>query len=132
VSKFYLLPYSEWPEEEKEKKRNFARAWINIKENKLRRYQTSLLKFYNLTWENYVKILEQQEYLCAICGKQLVVPGQGEYNGNDTAVVDHNHETGVVRGILCRKCNKALGGFGDDISIIKKAFNYLEGNRDGC
>jgi hypothetical protein len=35
-------------------------------------------------------------------------------------------------GILCRKCNKALGGFGDDISIIKKAFNYLEGNRDGC
>lgn len=132
MSKFYLLPYSEWPEEEKEKKRNFARAWINIKENKLRRYQTSLLKFYNLTWENYVKILEQQEYLCAICGKQLVVPGQGEYNGNDTAVVDHNHETGVVRGILCRKCNKALGGFGDDISIIKKAFNYLEGNRDGC
>ena len=82
MSKFYLLPYSEWPEEEKEKKRNFARAWINIKENKLRRYQTSLLKFYNLTWENYVKILEQQEYLCAICGKQLVVPGQGEYNGN--------------------------------------------------
>ena len=70
--------------------------------------------------------------MCAICGKQLVVPGQGEYNGNDTAVVDHNHETGVVRGILCRKCNKALGGFGDDISIIKKAFNYLEGNRDGC
>lgn len=132
MSKFYLLPYSEWPEEEKEKKRNFARAWINIKENKLRRYQTSLLKFYNLTWENYVKILEQQEYLCDICGKQLVVPGQGEYNGNDTAVVDHNHETGVVRGILCRKCNKALGGFGDDISIIKKAFNYLEGNRDGC
>ena len=131
MSKFYLLPYSEWPEEEKEKKRNFARAWINIKENKLRRYQTSLLKFYNLTWENYVKILEQQEYLCAICGKQLVVPGQGEYNGNDTAVVDHNHETGVVRGILCRKCNKALGGFGDEISIIKKAFNYLEGNRDG-
>ena len=132
ATKFYLLPYSEWPEEEKEKKRNFARAWINVKENKLRRYQKSLLRCYNLTWEQYVSLLETQEFSCAICQKALVVPGQGEYNGDDTAVVDHDHTTGHVRGLLCRKCNKALGCFSDNILVLQQAINYLKGNRYGC
>ena len=130
--KFYLLPYAEWPLEEKEKKRAYASAWINVKENKLRRYQKSILREYNLSWNHYLELLEKQQFSCAICKKNLVVPGQGEYNGDDTAVVDHNHDTGEVRGLLCRKCNKALGCFLDSSVIIREALTYLEGNSHGC
>lgn len=132
ATKFYLLPYSEWPEEEKEKKRAYASAWIKVKENKLRSYQKHIKRSYNLSWEDYVIFLEKQNFKCAICNKDLVVPGQGEYNGNDTAVVDHNHTTGIVRGLLCRKCNKALGGFSDSAVILQTALNYVKDNSNGC
>ena len=44
---------------------------------------------------------------------------------HDTLSVDHCHSTGKVRGLLCKKCNLALGGFGDDPEKIKKALKYL-------
>lgn len=44
--------------------------------------------------------------------------------------VDHNHNTGAIRGVLCSRCNGALGQFRDRISLLKKAIQYLE-DRDG-
>ena len=44
----------------------------------------------------------------------------------DKKDIDHCHDTGVVRGVLCPKCNKALGLFDDNLNIIKKSIKYLE------
>lgn len=61
------------------------------------------------------KILEEQGFKCAICGDQI------DHSGH----VDHNHETGKIRGMLCRMCNPALGGFKDSLEIVERAVTYL-------
>ena len=59
---------------------------------------------------------------CEICKN----PFSG-YAGSKTAqVIDHCHKTRVIRGVLCQRCNKALGGFSDDIAILRSAITYLE------
>ena len=69
-----------------------------------------------MTMEEYNKLLEKQDYGCSICGNN---------NGNRAMFVDHDHESGEVRGLLCTRCNCALGLFDDDIEIMKKAIEYI-------
>jgi hypothetical protein len=65
-------------------------------------------------------MLEAQDYKCAICGVlDVVAPGNG------ALAVDHCHETGRVRGLLCSICNTSLGGFRDDPELLQRAVNYL-------
>jgi len=66
---------------------------------------------YGITKEDFKKLYEQQEGACAVCGKFL------EYNGLDTHI-DHDHDTGKVRGILCSNCNTALGLLKENVEII--------------
>lgn len=73
------------------------------------------LKQYGLTEETYNDLLVDQNYCCKICNKKP------DYN----LYVDHNHETGQVRGLLCLQCNTALGNFYDDIGLLQKAIEYL-------
>ncbi len=56
---------------------------------------------------------------CAICGTKT--PG-----GRGRFVVDHDHKTGVVRGLLCNLCNPALGLFKDNPSLLESAIRYLK------
>ena len=73
----------------------------------------------NVTDEAYKEMLDSQNRRCAICGEQP--------NGISLAV-DHNHETGKVRGLLCRNCNLALGLFKDNQTLLASAKSYLERN----
>ena len=77
-----------------------------------------LLKCYNITPEEYDKIYKQQEGKCDICGTH-----QSKFKTR--LHVDHNHETGEVRGLLCYKCNMILGYSNDDIKILEYAIKYL-------
>jgi hypothetical protein len=43
-----------------------------------------------------------------------------------TLAVDHDHKTGKVRGLLCHKCNKSIGGLQDSVVLLRKAADYLE------
>jgi len=70
--------------------------------------------------EVYYKLLEQQNKKCAICG------GDG---GGRVLNLDHDHETGKVRGLLCHHCNIALGNFRDNISSLISAAKYLMKSR---
>jgi hypothetical protein len=76
---------------------------------------------YGLTVGDYDVMLAAQGGGCAICGRAA-------HNGNDTRKlhVDHDHETGRVRGILCANCNRILGLAGDDTGILRKAADYLD------
>jgi len=72
---------------------------------------------------------------CGICDKDLTLPERKQGQKLSCAVIDHNHTTGNIRGLLGNSCNKALGLFGDDVNIVKKAVYWLneEGNyeKDG-
>lgn len=79
-------------------------------------------KRYNITKEEYESLLERQNGCCAICEKpQFELMGRIRYLG-----IDHNHETGKVRGLLCDICNRGIGYFKDDFRLITKAINYLK------
>jgi hypothetical protein len=74
---------------------------------------------YNLTTEEYDAKLRSQNYSCAICNIH-----RDDYS-KDFAV-DHCHQTGKVRALLCNNCNCGLGFFKDNPRIIKKAISYLD------
>ena len=79
-----------------------------------------LVRAFGITIEQYEEILDRQSGCCAICGKT-----KADDSLKADLAVDHCHKTGKVRGLLCRHCNVALGKFGDDAEMLKKAINYL-------
>jgi len=62
----------------------------------------------------YEKLLQEQQGRCAICRAKREL------------VVDHNHDTGAVRGLLCYPCNVGLGCFADDEYVLRRALKYLD------
>lgn len=85
------------------------------KKNGTRKY--FLKRRYGITQDDFDRMVETQEGLCAICKK----PG-----GKKPWHVDHDHKTGKVRGILCHHCNTALGNFNDDLEVLQRALDYLK------
>jgi hypothetical protein len=70
-----------------------------------------------------------EDYRCPVCGgNEEDVKGKGNTR-NGSWVLDHCHDTDSFRGWLCHKCNRALGGFNDDISLLKNAIQYLKGTK---
>jgi hypothetical protein len=80
---------------------------------------------YGITLEEYQNKLKLQEHTCAICNDKFDI-NKGKYAFS----LDHDHATGKIRDFLCSSCNLALGGFRDDIKILKSAIMYLEGHTD--
>lgn len=68
---------------------------------------------YGISADRVAEMVEQQGGLCAICGLGRPL------------VVDHDHESGQFRGLLCRQCNAALGMFSDEAARIQAAADYL-------
>lgn len=68
---------------------------------------------YKLTLEDYNNLLDKQDNKCAICSRESKL------------VIDHCHESGKVRGLLCHNCNIGLGLLGDMKKSLKKAYEYL-------
>lgn len=83
----------------------------------------NLKKLFGITSDGFDKILESQGGCCLICGDENPPPVRKEQmNG---FVVDHCHDTGIIRGILCQSCNKALGFLRDDPNTAERAYKYL-------
>lgn len=80
-------------------------------------------RVYGLSLKEYLEMAEKQHFVCAICGKENFAMGANHTGG---LLVDHDHRTGKVRGLLCHNCNRALGLFHDDVSTISSAIKYLE------
>lgn len=76
-----------------------------------------LKKRYGITPEQYVAMLASVGGLCEICGTV-------GYDGKKLSV-DHCHETGKIRGLLCNRCNMALGAFNDSPRLLSRAIKYI-------
>jgi len=77
---------------------------------------------YGITADEYHALLIKQKSKCAICDKVFE-----DTTRATKAHVDHCHKTGRIRGLLCNGCNLVLGHFDDDVNILKKAMEYLNG-----
>lgn len=114
--------------------RQYCREWRQVAENRVRdseyrkqhradptkvekiraRGRRSNIRVkYGLTNAEYDKLLAEYGYACAICF------------GDDVLCVDHCHETGRVRGILCVRCNSGIGFLRDSAELVKRAAEYL-------
>jgi hypothetical protein len=95
------------------------RAWRTPEKTK----QYNLKKDFDLTPEGYKKMLDEQGGVCAICKELETTVRCGKVQALS---VDHCHTTGKIRGLLCNRCNRALGKFKDNIVTIQRALSYLE------
>lgn len=112
-------------ERNKEKEIERGRKWAKENpESKKKIYRRQNLKRnYGITLEEYEDLLRQQGGRCAICKSADPVH-------TTNFAVDHCHDTGVVRGLLCMNCNQGLGKFKDSKEILSRAIEYL-GEFDG-
>ena len=86
-----------------------------------------LLREYGITYDRYEEMLLEQSNLCAICRTEGFVMDKERHKLK--LVVDHCHSTGVVRGLLCHNCNRALGLLKDNLTTIANSMEYLKVQR---
>ncbi len=108
----YAKQYRETHKTEIKKWRQTHKKQIKIK---------FMLKTYGISLTEYNEILKKQKRLCAICGKK--------FKNSGDCHIDHNHKTGKVGGLLCGKCNRGIGMFEENISILENAIKYLKKER---
>ena len=119
VRKLYMKQYNlkrkekqnlylkEYRENNKEYFKNYHAAY----------YKTKRYDKYGLTKEQFLSMLDTQKNKCAICSI--------EFSNTQRINIDHCHSSGIVRGLLCFHCNTGMGQFKDNVSILKKAIEYL-------
>lgn len=78
------------------------------------------------TWEQQQEMLTKQGNVCAICHRPEKVVRDGKQKA---LAVDHDHQTGKVRGLICSACNQGLGNFQDNPDLLRNAVFYLEQHR---
>lgn len=82
---------------------------------------------HSITLEEYNKMLDEQKGVCAICFKKET--DKESSKKIKSLAVDHDHKTGKIRGLLCSRCNKAIGLFRDNLETLQSAFKYLKRNK---
>jgi hypothetical protein len=112
---------------DKEKAREYAVAYRAANKDKIAAYTAAnskkriayqRLRNTGVTQEQYDGAYLKQKGVCAICSCECT-------SGRKLSA-DHCHKTGVFRGLLCTKCNTAIGKLNDDALLVEKALNYLK------
>lgn len=81
-----------------------------------------LMHSYKLSEEEYTEMLDKTRGCCPVC-----LQGFTFGKTKRRIVIDHNHETGEVRGLLCSSCNVGLGQVGDTLESVERLVKYLKG-----
>jgi hypothetical protein len=92
-----------------------------IKNKTYEEQRGSRIRSYGISTEDYDQMLLDQNGVCYICNKKP--------SDKRALDIDHNHKTGVVRGLLCSKHNRAIGLFDDSINLLARAIEYLSRNK---
>lgn len=85
---------------------------------RLASWRCHVKKQYGMTLDEYAAFIKARDGRCEICCERA-----------DPPQLDHDHTTGKVRGLLCRRCNVSLGNFRDDPRILYAAVRYLEAHK---
>jgi hypothetical protein len=93
----------------------FPTKYKTEEEKKQAKLSSQLKHRYGITLGDYNSLLSKQENRCAICDNKFLY----------SLFVDHDHETGGVRGLLCRQCNTLLGLAKDSSWLLTEAILYL-------
>jgi len=100
-------------------------AYMDSEDKRQKRYHSQIKFKYGISGDEYDAMLEKQGGVCAICGN---------VNRSDAfhrrLAVDHDHDTGIIRGILCSHCNNALGMVDDNIETLHNMIKYLKGDNN--
>ena len=115
------------PEEERKIRRHnveYQRAYREKNREKVRELsrKTHIMRKFNMTIEQYDKMLKNQNGVCAICKDSCST-------GNNLAI-DHNHTTGKVRALLCKNCNTAIGLMKEDVERMLSAIEYIKSHSE--
>jgi hypothetical protein len=111
-----------WRVENPEKVRDYHRKWREKNPDTLHDYH--LRRAYGITLAEYHVRLAAQGGGCAICGET----DPAKHRGRRYFHVDHDHDSGVIRGILCGQCNTAIGMLKDSSILAQAAVQYLAGH----
>jgi len=111
-------------EEQLQKRREYDRKYRRGNPAAVRAVQRKayLKRNFGITPERYTELEQSQNSKCAIC--------HGVQPSGRRLAVDHCHDTGKVRGLLCNPCNTAIGLLGDDPERLRAAVSYLERSRN--
>lgn len=99
-----------------------------FKQVQLKSNLRKMLRRVNISEEYYEILVSKQAGLCAVCRKPETAKLKKTGHVRRLAI-DHDHETGAVRGLLCTNCNTALGLLKDDLLVIETLVNYLKGKQ---
>lgn len=107
-----------WRRANKDKKNSMDKQYQlkNRKRISRRNYDKELSQ-YGLSVDSLASLVKYQDNKCGVCSRDL--------NKSKTRHVDHDHKTGIARGVLCHKCNLGIGLLGDDINGLERAIDYL-------
>lgn len=101
--------------EYKKKSQGYSKEWVKKNPEQRKKYtRNSRIRAYGISPERYQEMLEAQCNRCAICEKE----------NKRAMAIDHDHKTGMVRGLLCDTCNLSLGHIERE-GFLKKALKYI-------
>lgn len=107
------MKYDENPSEYQRR----ALKWYHAHKEKDRARRVSK---YGLSLEEYIQLIEDAK-TCPLCNDSFE---------NNPRVLDHDHKSGNVRGVICRRCNSGIGFLREDVDILLNAIHYLKKGGD--
>ena len=114
----YIDRVKKWQQDNPERLSAYRREYRRRPERKAADREGHLQRKYGISIADYERMFDEQGGVCAICGEAR--PEER------TLHVDHDHATRVIRGLLCFRCNQAIGSLQEDHDIFQAAADYLD------
>jgi len=106
-------------------RRSCKKAYERLRSTEEGRLVLRLRKIRSERGEAAAVWFEKQKPMCKICGKTVHKAPENSKDKQNQAVIDHDHKTGELRGLLCHQCNVGIGNFKDSIDRMLNAILYL-------
>lgn len=117
--------FQRWKAENKESRaaymKDYMSKYAETSEAKAATFIRNLWRNYKLSPDQFNSMWESQKGKCGICQVEMAPRGRDPH----AVSVDHNHQTGEIRGLLCQACNRGIGNLKDCPAVLEAAANYL-------